>query len=630
MWTILSSSYENYPKISKCATVFYEQKHEAGQGVIVKNIRRIQTRLFITYIFIICIVIGVFSIMYYYNVSSVYEQASSETLFQTAQIVSSDLDNLLQTANNLSNRLIYSQELKTLFYSNMYDNSTESLQNRQRFNAKFYDILGPQIPPFQINMFKTNGEFLGMGLNLFVTKISRAEISDTVWLDSCLEADGTKIFAETHENNFLKRPSPVVSVARSFGERWGTKKNSVIEIQIPYEQIVTAVNTQYFQDDLKVKIYVFSPDGQVIYPFDREIPDDILLLPVSAPTGSPKPIDYYNAGIKEVAAYSNVPTSNWQVVVTQSPEIFYRSVYRLGANIIFLVAISLILALFVAHRLAYTLAFPIRQIRDNVALLSLDSLLESSFHMVDSGVDELEELNNAFIEMRTRLETSLEETIAARNMEIHSRMLALQAQMDPHFMYNTLTTISILSENGENEKVCEACDLLSDMLRYLSDGGDRQVTIQQELEHTKGFLNLTKLRFNKKLTVSLNIAEEMYLVKIPRFTLQPLIENCIKHAFWNDPPLIIEVTGIVTETNWRIRVSDNGSGFSEEKLYDLKASLSDAQATQSELSLEGMGLLNIYMRLFLLYDEQTVFEFGNNQNAGAYIELGGLIHGKKI
>jgi two-component system, sensor histidine kinase YesM len=228
--------------------------------------------------------------------------------------------------------------------------------------------------------------------------------------------------------------------------------------------------------------------------------------------------------------------------------------------------------------------------------------------------------------MRQRLKNSLEETVISRSHEVHSLMLSLQSQMNPHFLYNTISVISVMAEEDGKVNIVKACEDLSNMLRYISSESSEPVLLSLELEHTLSFMNLMKLRYADDLSFSLNIPENMHTIKIPKLVIQPLVENCTKYAINVDPPWKTEITGIVSSNQWEIIVQDNGTGFNEAWLDSVKKRFELINIyNMPELKLNGMGLANIFIRLKLLYGKDAIFELYNHPDGGAIVKIGGTI-----
>ena len=114
-------------------------------------------------------------------------------------------------------------------------------------------------------------------------------------------------------------------------------------------------------------------------------------------------------------------------------------------------------------------------------------------------------------------------------------------------------------------------------------------------------------------------------IKVPRLLIQPLVENCIKYALNVDPPWVIHITGYIKDSCWVIQVKDNGSGFPPDFLdsFHKKVLEIDWKKPLPELSINGMGILNLYMRLFLKYKQDLIFSLDNLPGNGACVTISG-------
>jgi sensor histidine kinase YesM len=161
------------------------------------------------------------------------------------------------------------------------------------------------------------------------------------------------------------------------------------------------------------------------------------------------------------------------------------------------------------------------------------------------------------------------------------------------------------------------------MMRYSASGSDHPVTIADELRHAASYAKLMRVRFVDELTFTFDVPAELLPVLLPRLTIQPLLENCAKHATTNAPPWQISITGKSEGATWQITVSDNGAGFTPEALAKLAHQFTSTSDAPPALEVEGMGLMNIHERLVLFYGAKALFEFGNHAEGGAYVTIGG-------
>lgn len=581
----------------------------------------IQLRLFAAFFLVVLILIALFALISYSYVSRTLTQSATDFMLAQADSIAYQTDALLQDANELSGKLLFSQELLDLFYSDMFAATPGSMEKRHRFDALVYSIGGPQFPPFQINMFRFGGEFAGVGSTGVITKLPAKTIADLAWLPPCVQQDGAKLIIPPHRDEFGYQRGPVVSLCRTFGPRWGGSKDSAVEIQVPFSQVEDIVKRQ-LTSGAYLQILIFDTAGTLVYPQDGADRDAAAWAAIQA--GNPSHVLIHRVDGKEhVLAYKHSAHTGWTVAVLQDYSSLLAPVDRLRNNFLLVALGGLLLTVPITYTIARSLTLPIQKIHESVAQLTLETLPGEDAFKLNTTVNELEDLNIAFQTMCVRLREALDETVAARALAIQSRMLALQAQMDPHFLYNMITTISILAEKGESTQVVTICESLGELLGYISTGREQFVAASTELRHTRAYMDLMCVRFADELAFTCDFPATLSDVLVPKLTVQPLVENCVKHATTCAPPWHIAVIGEAEAGQWRITVSDNGPGFSSPALAELQRKLQRAVDAPNTLELNGMGLINIYMRLTLHYGAQALFEFGNQLGGGAYVRVGG-------
>lgn len=127
--------------------------------------------------------------------------------------------------------------------------------------------------------------------------------------------------------------------------------------------------------------------------------------------------------------------------------------------------------------------------------------------------------------MTDRLKHSLSQVVELKNAEIHAKMLALQAQMNPHFLYNTLAVINIMVAEGETDTVQTACRNLSNILEYISSKELHPVSLRQELQHAQNYMDLMQMRYQGDIVFSVETEEAAMDVMVPKLVIQPLMKT---------------------------------------------------------------------------------------------------------
>ncbi|MEG2653686.1 MAG: ATP-binding protein, partial [Ruthenibacterium sp.] len=170
------------------------------------------------------------------------------------------------------------------------------------------------------------------------------------------------------------------------------------------------------------------------------------------------------------------------------------------------------------------------------------------------------------------------------------------------------------------------------ILRYISSSTEQQVPLADELHYTKDFLLCMAIRYQGNLAYTLNIPDEMLAIQVPKLCVQLLVENAIKFTSTKRPPYNLDISGFADETHYELSIGDNGPGFSQESLSLLRERIAQINETGLLPSLEinGMGLLNVYIRYRLLHGAHLIFRVENRASGGACITIGEYYDESKI
>lgn len=221
-----------------------------------------------------------------------------------------------------------------------------------------------------------------------------------------------------------------------------------------------------------------------------------------------------------------------------------------------------------------------------------------------NGPKEIRELATYFQQMIDRIKELIIETIKKEAATKNAELRALKTQIDAHFLYNTLENIKMMAELEEKYEISDALTSLSDMLRYNLNWNEEFVELRQELNHIKNYVDIMNLRMSQRIRLEIFIPDELMKQEIPKMSLQPLVENAIKHGIY---PIIHERQGRITieavtnDDKVRIDVTDNGRGISEAELQRLNDGVYDIPSSERLDKGSGLGLRNVHERIELSY-----------------------------
>ncbi len=596
--------------------------------------KSIQAKLFISYSSLIVIILIGLGISFYVFTANTLKKQAAESHQQLSLNLSDTLDSQFKYMDSIAERVISAEPVKQLFFSKSADRDITVLHNKWDITSMLFSITGIPLQFFQMNLFAQDGHFVKFGKEYDVQDLAPAIIQSKTWIDPVLQLDGRRSISIPRPNDWDASGTLIISLSRAFSEVFGAKVDSIVEIQQEYKEfanlIERAVNQDRSQSSLNTNVYIYNSDGFLVYPYQ---PEDEKLVELSAfywdsiqlrsdaeQTFSVK--NRYNHETDSVS-FTKSEFSGWTVTLVQSEASLLQPVVNFRSKMLFLGVMILLITMIVTFFVSKGLTLPIKRIRKSIKALSLETLEPKLSQNV--SLNELEELNQSFLDMCNRLKISLEEVVSAKSHEIQARLFALQAQMNPHFLYNTLAIISIKAENQNQDDIVEMCHNLSEMLRYIAVEGSKPVTIEREIDYTLKYLELMKIRYMNHFDYDIDIPAEMNEIPVPRLLIQPIVENCFKHGFTQKPPWSISVKGEYSEQSWKVTIRDNGVGFDPHTINRIMSKVNGQSVKYGDDSelLNNIGLSNIYYRLKLLYDHHVVFEVSNAPGNGAMIIIGG-------
>lgn len=530
------------------------------------------------------------------------------------------LDERLRKMDSVSVSVLYSKLVKDRFaaYSAVARSGPPAYYSGTMDEAlvdTLFAIIGPTMPVRQINIYDLKGRGFGIGMD------NRARSIDpsTEWFASAAGAEGSMVLSRPHTDPYLRRYSSMsesagelfISHARVLFDRYGMPMG-LVEVEQSCDELFRDLGGQADAGGGETETVVKDSGGAILYPYAAAE------APATHGRAASGPM---------LERYAKSDFSGWEVEVRADEGLLLKPMRGFVAASLVIALGMLSLALVLSLGAARRITRPLSQLHDEIDSLELESLAPGEARQAEPGEarapGEIEELSAAFREMRTKLKGSVDAAIAAQRAEERARMLALQSQMNPHFIYNTIATIGALAEEGEGLAAAELCARLSDMLRYVSSQRGTEALGSEELEFASTYLACIRVRFGERLSSSIEPSGCFEETVVPRLLIQPIVENAVKYATTGEPPWTIRVLASADGERWTVRVEDTGPGFSREALASIDSRVGSQAADGEGLSLEGLGLANIAARLRLRHGRDARFEYGNLPGGGAYVIAGG-------
>jgi len=532
-------------------------------------------------------------------------KTGQETLNKTAQVLDERLRNIVVLVS-------------TFMMGESFQQTMRNVQGNQSQN--YYNLLSQLQTPFAQMMIadqSIDSVFITTPIGEFypleIRPNKEVAFKDTLLYSKLEQAPSrwNKIWVEGHQDQLFARANRVISlIIKPLFD--GTLQNSyvVVNIREDYLEELTGAHLQ----SASMKQLVLDRDATKVFdstrelqPFELEFYDALLQRKISTD-------EIYSYATEDYFVnYAGLEMNpDWVFIGYQSKEEFRAQVKHIQVAIMTIMLICIVIALIMSSMLSGLLLKPLYKLRNlmfKVEQSHLDVRFESQFE------DEVSQVGQKFNRMMDQIAELIDEVKQSEYDKRKSEVKALQAQIDPHFLYNTLNTIYWKSEMSEKAAVNEMIISLSLLFRLGLNGGQEITSIEKEIAHVEQYLKIQKMCYSDLFDYVITVHDKVMLErKILKILLQPLVENSILHGFQNiSYKGMIEIELSEHEQCMILQVTDNGSGMNTS---ELEHRLAKPGKTGSSYALS-----NVKSRLSLYYGEAASITFDSEPNVRTTVTL---------
>lgn len=466
------------------------------------------------------------------------------------------------------------------------------------------------------------------------------EFMEGEFLREVQASDGMLMWGGMMGNQSLTvRDDPVFTFGRLITNLATRRPIGVLIIEANPRTFISSMNNLMIKPESRTYVYSAS-DALLVYSHpDEEAGSAEMgeLLDLSRYAFREQARDVSDGGHLIITAQD--PKLGWKLL-TITPKPVARLEQAAANRYFVIVTFAIImLAIVIAFVLSRSVSKPIKSIVQEMRRVERGDLTTKL--QVEGSYDEINYLNTHFNRMISEINGLLDRnkltTASEKNAQIH----ALQSQVNPHFLYNTLDMIYWLLDEQENENLANLVLSLSRMFRYSSDWRNAVATLQSELEQIGHYMTIISARSDGRIHIEHRIDEELLSTTLPKMTLQPLIENAVIHglsAYKGEG--MISITATRDGQTIEIHIHDNGAGMPERKLMELKQALKRAEQLEWDDLLEeerrsltvepaiygqsqgsGAGFLNVHRRLVLEYGPGYGLRIESEEHVGTIVTV---------
>jgi two-component system sensor histidine kinase YesM len=404
------------------------------------------------------------------------------------------------------------------------------------------------------------------------------------------------------------KPKLCMSAARTIfsGTQVGTL---ILNINMNYFTSIYNSSTDILADE----IYIMNKNGEIIsHPMEEKIGQQSTTFRKMDDKSTTKNFVVTDAKQKKQITYYKLGAFGW-ILVSQVPvKIITNDIIKLRNVFIFILIFSLIIAAILSRYWIYKLIKPLNKLTSIIKKIGNGKL---GLTLEVSSINEIGVLVGQFNKMSTNIQELFEENELVQEEKRIIEMDALRAQINPHFIYNTLNTIKWMGVIIKADNIVDCITTLSELLKPIFKTKDIICTLEEEIDYTKNYIKIMNYRLAGGIKIFISIAEEFLDSQVLRFILQPVVENAIVHGLFNQTEGELTIRVYEQEENLIIEIEDNGEGIAEEKLLGLNKVIG-RNIKISSIDNSSIGLANVNRRVKLHFGDKYGLEIKSSQGEG--------------
>ena len=447
---------------------------------------------------------------------------------------------------------------------------------------------------------------------------SQDEIRGTLWFSRASEGEGDFFFTGPHRSDFGTGDAVIsYSTVINYGDINRKAETAILLIDLNFNAVEELLNSVHLSET--GYIYIISNDGDIVYH-----PKELQLREGSFIEDTEGVYEHvYGSYISEfdgrerLTMIQTVEQTRWRIVGIAFMDELLKPLRPFRISLAVLMIIFILLAILISRILSVHITRPLRLLEMNMRQIQNGDF---SITKLKSGSKEVESLSHSFLIMIRRIEDLMDKVRKTEAVKRQRELDALQAKINPHFLYNTLDSVVWMAETGNNQGVVKMVTALASLFRISIAKGHDTITLKEELSHVESYLDIQSMRYKDKFRFTISLPEELENAPTIKLIVQPIVENSIYHGIKylqeeGEIEISVKAEG---EDKIIIAVRDNGIGMAPETL----SSLLDKTYEHDHLSDgNGIGLLNIDERIKLSYGEEYGLSIDSELDEGTTVTI---------
>lgn len=603
-----------------------------------RGFHTIHNRLFLLFLFCMLSLLLIVSALYYKRTTDQFHAKVGDIAQKNVSQTVDYFDLLLTGYDSLTKSISGNFDLQRLLKGqNTQDSALRIINQRTITNmlgAIYYsreDLIGIHVLTYSGTVYNY-GNFMN---------VIDPNYMDTDWFRELKQGSGKMEWLGVYPNSLIDQMTkrPVYAFGRELYDLTDQKPIGVVLIETDPTPIQSALSNLSLGPHSQV--YIVSKEGRVVASAANTE------TPLPSFSDIPAPAKERDVMVDQrpdqLVVAAKPAMADWKVVSITPDQDLNVELNQTKRFLVMVVSVLIVLSTVLATFVSRTFSSPVKRL-----IQEMKQVEKGNFKgmLKVKSYYEINVLVSSFNQMVHRMDDLIERVKLSSISEKNAQLQALQSQVNPHFLYNTLDMMYWMLDEQKNERLGKVVLSLSQMLRYSSYWEEgAKVTLQEELEQIQHYLTIIESRLEGRVSAHIHVEDRwLELLQLPKMTLQPIIENAVKHGL--EPlkhPGVLNVYTEVFDRNLQVIIEDNGTGMDEETLKQLTASLrageraarSKAKEADDGAELEqmgrlqsvqtkerrGIGLQNLHRRLILMFGESYGLRIQSKQGAGTKVMI---------
>lgn len=570
--------------------------------------KSIQAKIFAAFSLLVLGALILVGLVIYINLTNSIKKNATIYVTDSIRRADENVNGVLKDASHLLALVVTNQEnVIDILRSDNYEISLEWFKEKKQINSFLSYLTAYKSQINRISVVGTNGKIFAVG----VPYMDRTNLNEAL-IRQIIEAPEQKTFIK--RNNIGREET--ITIARAI--RYNREPIGVVMIDLNYQIIQSNYDIRPSNDSY---FYVLDSTGEFVY----SSADKSMEAAGEAQKLTAHLQKYINTsqvqeetigGEKQLVVSSASDFTGWTTVGIIPEHTLLKDSTALRSQILHLVLLVYMAVILVSIAVSSHITKNLRRLRNTMERVQEDSFIAAT-HITSE--DEVGQLSQVFQSMLRRLRESMNEIKHRERLKREAELTALQAQIRPHFLYNSLNTIKYMAGLNHASNIEEVSSSLIELLRGVLGNTKEFISLKEELHYVQSYVNIQKYKYADRFSIHYQVSPELLDTQVLKLILQPLVENAVTHGVGS-----IHEKGMITLKAYmengllKLEVTDNGGGMSAEQIERV---LKTESVHEKPFRSGGMGICNVNERIRMVYGPEYGIQIFSRPGAFTTVEI---------